>query len=131
MTRSVERGELPGGSLLLMHEGEVIFDQGFGYAHIRRKSPFTADAPVRVASLSKSIIATLIVRLDARRALDLDRPIDGYLPRLLQLRLTTGKAPQTHAHPARVLEAHGGLRFGLRERRAALARALQPREASR
>ncbi len=90
---SVERGEVPGGSLLLMHKGEVIFREGFGYAHIKRKRPFTADAPCRIASLSKPIIATLIVKLAAQGTLDLDKPIDAYLPVMEALRLKSGEPP--------------------------------------
>jgi len=94
LRKSIERGEIPGGSLLLMHGDKVIFDEGFGFAHIGKKQAFEIDVPVRVASISKPIIATLIVKLDANGVLDLDRPIDKYLPQLRKLRLTSGNAPK-------------------------------------
>ncbi|TWU19445.1 serine hydrolase domain-containing protein [Allorhodopirellula heiligendammensis] len=91
---SVDEGNVPGGSILILHAGEVIFRKGFGYAHLRHERPFSADAPFRIASLSKSIIATLTVILDERGDLDLDSPIDRYLPSASRLRLGSGAQPE-------------------------------------
>lgn len=90
---SVRAGLVPGGSLILLHQGEVIFRDGFGFAHLRDEQPFTADMQFRIASLSKSIIATLTVLLDDHGQLDLDAPIDRYLPSAKRLRLASGELP--------------------------------------
>ncbi len=94
LAQSVDRGDVPGGALLLMHRGEVIFREGFGYGHLRRKLPFTADSQFRIASLSKPILATLAVKLDADGLLELDKPIDAYLPETSALRLENGDRPK-------------------------------------
>lgn len=93
LVESVREGLVPGGSILLLHQGEVIFREGFGYAHLRHEQPFTADLQFQIASLSKSIIATLTVLLDDHGQLDLDAPIDRYLPSAKRLRLTSGDRP--------------------------------------
>ncbi len=93
LSRSVQAGEVPGGGLLIMHQGEVIFREGFGYGHLRRQVPFTADSTFRIASLSKPIIATLAVKLDAQGVIDLEATIDTYLPDMTNLRLQSGERP--------------------------------------
>ena len=93
LRKSVEAGEVPGGAILLMHHGDVIFRQSFGYGHIRRQTPFSVDSHFRAASISKSIIATLIVKLAADGVLRLDEPIDQMLPIAARLRLKSGRPP--------------------------------------
>ncbi|WP_040770694.1 serine hydrolase domain-containing protein, partial [Novipirellula maiorica] len=95
LNESVLRGEVPGGALLLVHNGETVFKDGFGFRHIKHNKPFTADTPFRVASISKPIIATLVVKLAAERRLDLDRPIDAYLHEMSDLVLESGERPAT------------------------------------
>ena len=89
---SVEDGSVPGGALLLIQDGEVVFRQGFGHGHVREQQPFTAETPFRVASISKSIIATLVIKLAAENHLQLDESIDVYLPQMKSLRLRSGEA---------------------------------------
>lgn len=93
LAESVERGDVPGGALILMHHREIVFREGFGFGHIRRQVPFTADSPFRIASISKPIIATLAVKLDDEGVLDLNAPIDRYLPVMSSLKLTDGSSP--------------------------------------
>ena len=92
---SVARGELPGGAILLMHEGEVILRKGFGYGHLRKETPFKAGSHFRAASLTKPIIATLAVKLDCEGVIDLDKSIDHVLPSAKRLKLKTGESPKT------------------------------------
>jgi CubicO group peptidase (beta-lactamase class C family) len=87
LDESVRSGKVPGGAMLLLHQGRVIFREDFGFAHIRREEPFSVDAPFRIASISKPIIATLTVKLSAEGRLDLDQSIDAYLPEMNSLRL--------------------------------------------
>ncbi len=91
--RSVDSGEVPGGAMLLMHDGDVIFRQAFGYGHIRRKIPFSIESRFFAASLSKPIIATLVVKLDAEGIVDLDQPLDETLPCVANLRSESGDLP--------------------------------------
>jgi len=91
---SFEHKQSVGGALLLAHRGEVIFEEGFGYADLKTKRPFLPDTPCRIASISKPIVATLLVRLAARGELDLEAPVDRYLPEFKALRLQSGKRPR-------------------------------------
>ncbi len=81
----VAAGELPGGTLLVRHAGEVVFAEGFGWATLEEKS-FAADAPCALASLTKPITASLLVLLEAEGLLSLDEPVDTWLPAWAALR---------------------------------------------
>lgn len=76
---AVARGDVPGGALLVMHRGEVVFREGFGW-DVLGETPFPVDAPCHIASLTKPVSASLLVLLEAEGLLDLDAPIDTYLP---------------------------------------------------
>lgn len=68
------------GSILVAHEGEVIFKKGFGWADMEWDVPNTADTKFRLASVTKPFTAMLIMHLVADGTLDLHTPITAYLP---------------------------------------------------
>lgn len=84
---SVEDGSVPGGIVILIHRGETVFRQSFGYRELRDRLPFEMTTPFRAASLSKSMISTLVVKLHADGVLNLDEPIDRKLPAAKLLRV--------------------------------------------
>ncbi len=79
--RAIEKHFIPGGALLVIHRGDVIFREGFGVANIETKRPFTVDAPCRIASVTKPHTATLIAMLVDQGKLAWDDPVDRYLPK--------------------------------------------------
>ena len=91
LSSSYERGDTAGGSALLMHAGEVVFEHAFGFADIQRRRLFEMSTPCRVASISKPIVATLVVKLAAEGRVELDSPIDRYLPQYAGIRLRSGE----------------------------------------
>ena len=88
---SVEDGSVPGGIVILIHGGETVFRESFGYRDLRHQLPFELTTPFHAASLSKSIISTLVVELASEGVLDLDQPIDKNLPAAKRLRLAGSK----------------------------------------
>ncbi|RKH53954.1 serine hydrolase domain-containing protein [Corallococcus llansteffanensis] len=54
-----------------------------GVADIRTGAPVRTDARFRIGSMTKTFTATVVLQLAAERRLDLDRPVQDYLPRLL------------------------------------------------
>ena len=83
----VEAKSIPGGSLLLIHKGEVVFREAVGLAGIEHKRPFTTDSLCWLASVTKPYTATLLVILAERGKLKLDEPIDKYLPAFAGVRV--------------------------------------------
>ncbi|OYP38525.1 serine hydrolase domain-containing protein [Rhodopirellula sp. MGV] len=89
---AVESGEVAGGNLLVFHDGEVVIETAFGYADIATKRPFEIDTPVIIASVSKPIMGTLFYRLADEGKLELERPIESYLPEFANRVLQSGEA---------------------------------------
>ena len=55
----IENRFVPGGAMLVVHRGEVIFREAFGVADLETKQPFPVDAPCRLASVTKPHTATV------------------------------------------------------------------------
>lgn len=72
------------GMSVAITDGEkIIYKQGFGFeSAMRPEVPAYADAMYKIASMTKTITAVMILRLCEEGALDLDTPIKEYLPRL-------------------------------------------------
>ncbi|EYC14381.1 hypothetical protein Y032_0040g175 [Ancylostoma ceylanicum] len=71
---------IPGLSVGVSLNGHTIWREGFGFANIESSSPCTEDTVMRIASISKPITATIAARLVQDGKLDLDQPIQTYLP---------------------------------------------------
>ncbi|HYH09382.1 MAG TPA: serine hydrolase domain-containing protein [Thermoanaerobaculia bacterium] len=70
--------QIPGLSVAVVRDGEVIFARGFGYADLERRIPATPETPYDIASVTKPISAVVAFRLVEEGRLDLDRPIADY-----------------------------------------------------
>ncbi|NIQ57184.1 MAG: serine hydrolase, partial [Gemmatimonadetes bacterium] len=74
-----ERG-IPGMSVAVLVEGEVVWSEGFGYANLEHRVPVTRLTRFRVGSVSKPVTAAAIGRLLERGRLDLDAEVQRYVP---------------------------------------------------
>lgn len=117
LDESVEDGIVAGGAVLVLKNGEVVFESGFGYADLKTKKSFTLDTPVVIASISKPLLGTAVFRLAEDGKLDVTAPISNYLPEFENLKLESGaavtRAPTlielfTHTSGLRNDEAPGG-----------------------
>jgi CubicO group peptidase (beta-lactamase class C family) len=90
---AVQNRDIAGGSLLLIHNGEVIFRQAFGYADLENGRPFTTEDVCMIASVNKCITATLMVILDEQGILSLEDPIEKWIPAFEDIRLQDGSTP--------------------------------------
>ena len=80
MQGAIENGDIAGGTLALVHQGEVIFRGAFGYADLETRRSFTMEAVYYMASVSKPVTATLMVILEDRGILSLDDPVEKWIP---------------------------------------------------
>jgi len=76
----IENKFVPGGALLLVHRGETVFREGFGVADLKTGRPFAADAPCRLASVTKPHTSTMMAMLAEQGKFAWDDPIDKYMP---------------------------------------------------
>src|SRR5688572_392883 len=63
---------IPGGAVAVMRDGKLIYARGFGYADVENKTLVQPDALFRIASVSKTITATAIMKLVEEGKLTLD-----------------------------------------------------------
>ncbi len=71
---------IPGISVALVEGGRIVYARGFGWADSAAGRPATAATVYRVGSVSKLFTDIGIMRLVEQGKLDLDRPIQAYLP---------------------------------------------------
>ena len=71
--------KIPGMSVAILQNQQVIFADGFGYADIENKIAATADTPYNIASLSKPFACAVLMKLVAEGQLDLDTAIADIL----------------------------------------------------
>ncbi|MCK5314380.1 MAG: serine hydrolase [Anaerolineales bacterium] len=71
---------IPGVSIALIREGEVVWAEGFGIANSLTHKPVTAETLFEVASNSKVLTAYIALRLVDQGLLSLDQPLNSYLP---------------------------------------------------
>ena len=76
----MRRVNVPGAALAVVVDGEVVLADGYGVTSVEDAGiPMTADTISRAASISKSLTATVVMRLVEQGRLDLDRPVIEYL----------------------------------------------------
>ena len=71
---------VPGLSVAVARDGVVIWSEGFGLADVEQGVPVTTLTRFRLGSVSKVITAAGVARLVETGALDLDAPIQRYVP---------------------------------------------------
>ncbi|MGG1658212.1 serine hydrolase domain-containing protein [Brevibacillus sp. NRS-1366] len=76
----MEEHNVPGLSIAISHQGEVIYQNGFGVRDHDRKEPVTPETLFGIASVSKSFAAVAIMQLVAEGKLSVDDPVSRYVP---------------------------------------------------
>ncbi len=72
------------GSVLIAHKGEIIIKKGYGWANMEWDIQNEPHTKFKIASLTKSFTATLIMQLVVQEKLGLHQPISEYLPEYSQ-----------------------------------------------
>ena len=71
---------IPGFALAVAVDGQIVWSEAFGYADIAAKRPATPATQFRIGSVSKSLTADAVGQLYENGKLDLDAPIQRYVP---------------------------------------------------
>ncbi|MFD2561177.1 serine hydrolase domain-containing protein [Aquimarina rubra] len=71
---------IPGLSIAIINNGEVVYHQTFGFANLEDKRPVTGKTIFEGASISKSVFAFFVMKFVEEGKLDLDKPLYKYLP---------------------------------------------------
>lgn len=71
---------VPGIGIAVAHDGEIVWAEGFGWADIEAEAPVTTGTRFRIGSVSKCITSAAIGLLLDRNDVDLEVPIQTYVP---------------------------------------------------
>jgi D-alanyl-D-alanine carboxypeptidase len=75
----MQQFHVPGLSLAVVRDGEIVKAKGYGLANVARRTPVTPETVFTIGSVSKQFIATGIMLLVEARQLGLDDPVSKYL----------------------------------------------------
>jgi CubicO group peptidase (beta-lactamase class C family) len=73
-------GDVPGLSIALVRNAEVVWHKGFGVRNAETKEPVDENTIFEAASLTKPVFAYTVLKLVDGGKLDLDTPLNKYLP---------------------------------------------------
>ena len=76
----MQASRLPGLSIAVAVDGEVVWSEGFGFADIEARVPVTTTSKFRVGSVSKPYTATAVAQLMTVGRLDVDASVQTYVP---------------------------------------------------
>ena len=88
--REMLESGIPSVAVAVAREGEIVWEEAFGWADRERRIPATVHTLYCLASVSKPYTATGLMRLVELGKLDLDKPINHYLHRDSQLKVWVG-----------------------------------------
>ena len=77
---TLEQQQIPGATVSLVKDGQLVFAKGYGYADLEREVPVVADKTLfRIGSISKLFTWTAVMQLVEQGKLDLDADVNTYL----------------------------------------------------
>lgn len=76
----IAQESIPGLSIAVVLGKDLVWSAGFGYADLEHRVPCSASTLHRIASVSKPLTATAAMQLYERGKLDLDAPVQKYVP---------------------------------------------------
>jgi len=71
---------IPGFAVAVAVDGKIVWSEAFGYADLEAKRPATPETQFRIGSVSKPLTADAVAQLYEAGKLDLDAPVQRYVP---------------------------------------------------
>ena len=97
----------PGASVAIAVDGKIVCREGLGYADVENAVACTEETVMRIASISKPLVAVAVMQLWEDGMLDLDSPVQTYVPHF-PVKKFAGKAVQVSSR--QLLSHLGGIR---------------------
>jgi CubicO group peptidase (beta-lactamase class C family) len=76
----MDRLGIPGASVAVAVDGEIVWAEGLGWADVENRVGVTSLTRFRTASISKALTAAAVGQLVEAGRLDLDAPVQRYVP---------------------------------------------------
>ncbi|NVN90509.1 MAG: beta-lactamase family protein [Desulfuromonadales bacterium] len=104
--KEMSKDDVTGLSIALVDDQQVVWAEGFGMADREKQVPATPETIYRVGSISKLFTATTAMQLSEQGKLDIDKPLQTYLPEFSIKRRFPDSPPIT---PRTLMTHHSGL----------------------
>lgn len=72
----------PGGAVMVIQDGEIIYQNGYGLADVENGLPITTDSVFHLGSVGKQFTALGVMMLAEQGLVNYDDPIGNYIPEL-------------------------------------------------
>ena len=76
----MSENRMPGISIALIKDCEVVYSRGFGFRNLKNGAPATPRTVYGIGSITKSFTALAIMQLVEKGLISLDDPVEKYLP---------------------------------------------------
>lgn len=77
----MKAANVQGLGIVIFNNNEPVYKKTFGYKNATTKEPIKSETNFYGASLSKPVFAVLVMKLVEKGILDLDKPLQKYLPK--------------------------------------------------
>ncbi len=104
--KEMKRNDVTGLSVALVDDQRVVWAEGFGFADLANQRSATPETIYRVGSISKLFTATAAMQLVEQGKLDIDLPLQRYLPDFSASSRFPEAGPVT---PRSIMTHHSGL----------------------
>ena len=105
--------EVAGVQVLIQHQGQLVYNQAFGYRDIASKAPLQTDSVYRFYSMTKPITSVAVMMLVEEGKIDLHAPVAKYLPELKGLTIHKAKRKGEQTITVHQLLTHtAGMTYG-------------------
>src|SRR5688572_29458954 len=86
MPYALQRGDIAGAVVVVVKDGQVLLEKGYGYADLKTRTPVDPQKTLfRPGSVSKLFTWTAVMQQVERGKINLDADINTYLPKDLQI----------------------------------------------
>ncbi len=73
-----QQAAIPGLSAIVVRDGEVVWEKGYGFQNVASRIRATPDTPYLVGDISGTLAAIMLLECVEQRKLELDQPIRRY-----------------------------------------------------
>ena len=80
VNREMRRQRIPGVSLAVITNGQIILAKGYGLANVELQVPVKPESVFQSGSVGKQFTATAVMMLVEAGKIGLDDPVNKYLP---------------------------------------------------
>ena len=80
LTNIHKQGQINGFAVAIVTQDSIVYKAGIGYANTKTKEAYTSTTIQNIGSVSKTFIGIALLKAQEMGKLDLDDPINNYLP---------------------------------------------------